>query len=158
QQIAFTAKDAPTAEEEKAKKDKNDARVVDENFKMSRLYMVPAVIVTPMAPTKFLTVGNYNVPATGRAGYDWSPDSTTIVFTHTKTPLADDWPSADLSFVDVKTLKVWPFMATGAAEFSPFYSPDGKWIAFASSDSPPKWAGAARIYVATPGGERARAL
>ena len=155
--IAFTAKDAPTPEEEKAKKDKNDTRVVDENFKMSRLYVVPAATAAKTIG-RVLTTGNYNVPATGRAGYDWSPDSKTIVFTHTKAPLADDWPSADISFVEVESQKVRPFMATGAAEFSPFYSPDGKWIAFASSDSPPKWASSARVYVATPGGERARAL
>lgn len=157
QTIAYTAKDAPTAAEEKAKKDKNDARVVDENFKMSRLHVVPAATAA-QTMGQVLTTGDYNVPASGRAGYDWSPDAKTIVFTHTKTPLADDWPSADLSFVEVATQKVRPFMATGAAEFSPHYSPDGKWIAFVSSDSPPKWAGAGRVYVATPGGERTRAL
>ena len=39
--LAFTALDAPTAEEEKAAREKNDARVVDENVKMSRLYVIP---------------------------------------------------------------------------------------------------------------------
>jgi Tol biopolymer transport system component len=39
--IAFTATDPQTPEEEKAAKEKNDARVVDDNLKMSRLYVIP---------------------------------------------------------------------------------------------------------------------
>src|SRR5262249_34178230 len=40
--IAYTAVDAPTPEEDKGVREKNDARVVDENIKMSRLYLVSA--------------------------------------------------------------------------------------------------------------------
>ena len=32
-------------------------------------------------------------------------------------------------------------MQTEAAEFSPLYSPDGKWIAYVASDNPPTWGG-----------------
>src|SRR5947199_264392 len=79
-QIAFTALDAPTAAEEQAKKDKNDARVVDENIKMSRLYVVAALVTEKPAP-RLLTKGDLNVAASGRGGYDWAPDGKTIVFT-----------------------------------------------------------------------------
>src|SRR5262249_29608832 len=40
--IAFTAVDAATPEEEKASREKNDARVVEEQIKMSRLYVISA--------------------------------------------------------------------------------------------------------------------
>ena len=71
--------------EEKAKKDKNDARVVDEDIKMSRLYVTWLADERGVNET-LLTKGHFNVPAAGRAGYDWSPDSTTIVYACTLTP------------------------------------------------------------------------
>lgn len=145
-QIAFTAKDAPTEAEEKARKDKNDARVVDENIKMSRLHVV-TFVAEGKQKARVLTSGNYSVNATGRAGYDWSPDSKTIAFSHTKTPHADDWPSADISLVNVETAKAHPLVSSNAAEYSPHFSPDGKWIAYVASDDPPTWAGSGRILV-----------
>jgi len=153
--IAFTATDGPTPEEEKAKKDKNDARVVDENIKMSRLHVVPA---NGKEAPRVLTTGNYSVNATGRAGYDWFHDNKTIAFSHTKTPHADDWPSADISTVDVATGKATPWATSRAAEYAPHYSPDGKWLAFVVSDDPPTWAGAGRIHIAPSGGGLVKVL
>jgi len=156
--IAFTSTDGLTPDEEKAKKEKNDARVVDENIKMSRLYVVP-VSGKGKQLTRRLTNGNFSVNATGRAGYDWSPDSELIVFSHTKTPHADDWPSADLSFVDVVSGIIAPLATTKAAEYAPFFSPDGKSIAYVASDDPPTWAGTARVHViAASVGRKPRAL
>ena len=104
QSIAFTALDPLTSEEEKATKEKNDARVVDENIKMSRLYVVSSRPTNgPPAEARLLTKGNYSVGRGGRTGraFDWSPDGKTIVFSRTSTPRPDDWPSADLLLVDV---------------------------------------------------------
>ncbi len=156
-QIAFTAKDAPTEAEEKAKKDKNDARVLDENIKMSRLHVV-VFVAQGKQKARALTTGNYSVNATGRAGYDWAPDSKSIVFSHTTTPHADDWPSADLSFVNVEDGKVRPLVSSKAAEYSPHFSPDGKWIAYVATDDPPTWAGAGRIHVVPVGKGEPRTL
>lgn len=157
--IAFTAMDEPTAEEQKAAKAKNDARVVDENIKMSRLYVVAT---DGTGSPRLLTKGNYSVgSASGidrRGGYDWSPDGKTIVFSHTRTPSPDDWPTADLSLVDVTSGKVQPLAQTKAAEFSPLYSPDGQWIAFVASDNPPTWGGDATVYVVPAKGGNPRQL
>lgn len=146
--IAFTAMDAPSPEEEKNTKAKNDARVVDRNIKMSRLYVIP---MDKAGEPRLLTQGAFSVGnesgADKRGGYDWSPDSKTIVFSHTRTPDPDDWPSADLSLVDVSTGAVKPLARTQAAEFSPFFSPDGQSIAYVASDNPPTWAGTAAVQV-----------
>lgn len=153
--IAYTALDAPTPEEEKAKNEKNDARVVDENIKMNRLYLAP-LPWTSAKEVRLLTKGDFNV--SGRGGYDWAPDSKAIVFTRTKTPHANDWPGADLAIVEVATGQVQPLASTNAAETSPRYSPDGKTIAYVASDDPPTWAGTGRIHVIDAKGGNARPL
>lgn len=157
--IAFTAMEAPTPEDVKATQSKNDARVVDENIKMSRLYVVN--VTTPTEP-KLLTRGAYSVGTESgsdrRGGYDWSPDGKTIVISHTRTPYPDDWPTADLSLVDVNSGTVKPLVQTKAAEFSPLFSPDGQWIAYVASDNPPTWAGDATVHVVAASGGSPRQL
>ncbi len=150
--IAFTALEPVTPEEEKAAKEKNDARVIDEDVKMNRLHVLPVVLPPRGRPeARVLTTGKYSVGSRGlrssRPSYDWSPDSKTLVFTHTRIPWDDDWPSADLSLVEVTSGAVRPLARTNAAEFSPLYSPDGRWIAFVASDDPPAWAGTGRVQL-----------
>ncbi len=161
--IAFTALDPPTPDEEKAVKEKNDARVVDDNVKMSRLYLFSAKLPAKGKPKAvLLTTKNYSVGGTvsraGQAAYDWSPHGKTIVFCHTRTPHPDDWASADLSLVDVASRAVRPLVHTAAAEFTPLFAPNGRWIAFVASDNPPTWAGSARVHVLASSGGTPRAL
>ncbi len=146
QWIAYTAPDAPTAEEESGIRLKSDVRVLDENVKHSRLHLVP-VAKDPRGKreSRLLTAGDYSVTPDG---FDWSPDGSTIAFAHTRTARVDDWPTSDISLLDVKTGKVKPLLDTPAAEISPKYSHDGKWIAFVRSDSPATWAQVGRVYLA----------
>jgi dipeptidyl aminopeptidase/acylaminoacyl peptidase len=150
--LAFTALDPLTPEDEQRTREKNDPRVVDENIKLNRL----SVISLTSPPTlqrepRLLTAGSVSVAndsgRPGRAAFDWSPDNKTIVLAHSRSPHADDWSTADLSFVDVATSTVRPCIHTAAAETSPLYSPDGKWIAFTASDDPPTWAGTRSVQV-----------
>ncbi len=149
-QIAYTTSDLKTDEEEKNDKGKNDFRWVDENVKMSRLYVVS---VTKDAQGKReprrLTAENYNVGG----DFDWSPDGKTIVFSHSRSPVANDWTTSDVSMVDVTAGQVTPFVKTLAAENSPRFSPDGKSIAVLVSDNPPRWAqsGLLNIFSVTGG-------
>src|ERR1051325_4344800 len=99
-QIAFTALEDPSPADEKRKNEKNDARVVDENIRMNLLYVIAAETDFKFNARK-LTKGGFHVPTSGRAGYDWSPDSKTIIYTRTSTPRADDWTTADLQLVNV---------------------------------------------------------
>jgi dipeptidyl aminopeptidase/acylaminoacyl peptidase len=153
-QIAFTATDPLTAEEEKANQERNDARVVDDNLKMNRLYVIPVEKdANGKREARKFTLGNSSV-----GELDWSPDGKTIAFSHTRTPRDEDWPSADISLVDVATATFKPVANTRAAERSPRYSPDGNWIAYVASDEPPTWGTDDRIQLVRANGGTPRKL
>src|SRR5262245_61475267 len=141
--IAFTITDPKTEEEEKNDKARNDFRWVDENLKMSRLFVIALQKdANGKRDPRKLTTGNYNV-----GGFSWSPDGARIAFSHTKTPIANDWTTADVSIVEVANATVSVLANTPAAETAPLYSPDGKSIAVLVSDNPPRWAQTALIEV-----------
>src|SRR5262249_3438044 len=58
---AFTMTAPPTPEEEKAAKGKDDARWVDEEFKMARLYVAPVAKDAAKQEPRRLTVGAFSV-------------------------------------------------------------------------------------------------
>ena len=147
--IAYTMSDAKTEDEEKNDKGRNDFRWVDENIKMPRLYVLPvAKDANGKREPRKLTTENYNV-----GGFDWSPDGKTIVFSHTKSPVADDWTTSDISLMDVGSGRVTVLAKTEAAESSPVFSPDGTKIAYLASDIPVRWAQSYTInLVAATGG------
>lgn len=160
--IAFTATDAPSAEEERRERGRDDARVVDDNFKYQRLF-VTAVPAPPMlqTETKCLAMGNFHVVSDGRPGraaFDWSPDGKSIVYTRTQTTSQDNWPSADLSVVEIATGESRPLVWNGAAATSPLYSPDGQQIVYLASDTPATWAGKKSIHVIAAAGGTSRPL
>jgi Tol biopolymer transport system component len=95
--IAYAMSDAKSDDEEKNDKGKNDFRWVDENQKMTRLYVVPvAKDADGKREPRKLTSENRNV-----TGFSWSPDGTRIVYNHVSTASANDWTSSDISIVDV---------------------------------------------------------
>lgn len=150
--LAFIALDPPTVDEERAARAKDDARVLDENIKLQRLYVTPfAGGPGPAVEARLLTPGALCVHGEGgkpgRAAFDWSPDGTAIIFSHVRTPSPDHWPTADLSRVTLADGRVAPLLTSPAAEFAPACSPDGKWIAVVVSANPPTWAGDARVHL-----------
>ena len=141
--IAYTMTDPKTEEEEKNDKAKNDFRWVDENLKMSRLYLLPVQKdANGKREPRKLTTANYQV-----GDFDWAADGSRIAFSHSKTPGANDWTTADVSIIEVANANVTVLTNTPAAEASPLYSPDGKSIALIVTDSPPRWAQAATIQI-----------
>lgn len=141
--IAYSMSDAKSEDEDKNDKGKNDFRWVDENQKMARLYVIPvAKDGAGKREAKKLTSDNRHV-----TGFNWSPDGSRIVFAHVKSPVANDWPSADLAIVEIASAKVTPLASTDAAESDPRYSPDGKWILAMVSDLPVRWAQSNRLTV-----------
>ena len=147
--IAFTMSDPKTEEEEKNDKGKNDSHWADENLKLARLYVlsVQKDANGKREPRK-LTKDNYHVE-----DFDWSHDGSRIAFGHVKTPGANDWPTADISIVEVANGNVTDLANSPAAETDPLYSPDGKSIAVLASDNPPRWAqsGVIEIFSASGG-------
>jgi len=157
-QIAFLMVDPKTDDEEKAEKEKRDAIVVDRDYKFSRLYVMPVDVEgkNGKRKSKRLTDGARHL--SGERSFDWSPDNAAIAFSHTPTPLADDWPKADLSLVDVASGKISSLAATRAAEARPSFSPDGSLIAYTVSDDPPTWAGTSHVHLIKPTGELVKKL
>lgn len=146
--IAFRMTDAKSEDEEKNDKGRNDFRWVDENIKLARLYVLPVQKnANGKREPRKLTEANHNVTE-----YDWSTDGSRIVFSHTKSPVANDWPSADVSIVEVASGKVTVLANTPAAEMTPSFSPDGKSIAMLVSDNPPRWAQSGVIQIFPAGG------
>jgi dipeptidyl aminopeptidase/acylaminoacyl peptidase len=158
--IAFVMADPRSEDEEKADKEKRDARVVDEDLKPLRLYLLPVEKdAEGKRPVRKLTAGDFSVGSVGGpAGFDFSPDGRTIAFAHQRTPLINDWPSTDLSVVEVATGAVRPLATTRAAETDPHFSPDGREVAYNLSDEPPTWRGRERVAVVAATGGAPRLL
>jgi len=152
--IAFRMADAKTEEEEKNDKARNDFRWVDENIKFSRLYVISLEKnANGKREPRKLTSENYNVD-----DFDWSADGSRLAFGHTKSPVANDWTTSDVSIVEVANGKVTTLANTPAAENSPLFSPDGKSIAVLVSDNPPRWAQSGNIQVYPAGGGAPKSL
>jgi dipeptidyl aminopeptidase/acylaminoacyl peptidase len=147
--IAYTMTDPKSEDEEKNDKGRNDFRWVDENIKLARLYVlsIQKDANGKREPRK-LTTENYHV-----ADFDWSKDGSRIAFSHVKSPIANDWPSSDVSIIEVASGKITVLANTAAAESGPLYSPDGNSIAVLASDVPPRWAqsGVIQIFAASGG-------
>ena len=153
--IAYSMTDPKTEDEEKNDKGRADYRWVDENVKMSRLYLLPLQKdANGKREPRKLTMENYTVSGS----FDWSPDGKQIVFAHTKTPGANDWTSSDVSLVEVSSGKVSSLAATPAAETSPTFAPDGKSVALLISDTPPRWAQSGTIHILSVAGGTPKSL
>ncbi len=142
--LAFTGYEPP-ADEEKNKKEKRDWRVVDANPANMSVYTVPVDADTDgKRAQRKLTDGKRHVSEIA-----WSPDSRALAVVEQPTPIVDDWTRSDIAEIEVSSGTVKTLAATKAAEAQPFYSPDGKYLAYKRSADPPKWATADRIVLLT---------
>lgn len=138
--IAFTQYEPP-AEIEKEKKEKRDWKVLDDRPANHALYTVPA---EGKRTVKKLHAGAYHVLA-----FVWAPDSRALAIQTQPTPIANDWIKSDLAEVDAESGAVKVIANAKAAEQSPVYSPDGKYVAFTRSGVPIRWAQEDRIVLLT---------
>ncbi len=150
--LALLITDAKSEDEEKAEREKRDARVVDENYKLTRLWLVP---VEPDAEgrrvARRLTEGDVHVTS-----MSWAPDGRSIAIAHQRTPTV--YEQNDVSVIDVTSGRATAIAATGANESGPVWSRDGRWIAFTRSDDPPTWGFVSRVHVVAAAGGEPRAL
>jgi Tol biopolymer transport system component len=136
--------DAASDKEEKDKKAKNDWYFMDEVVKQNKLYVLwlNEKDTSGKRKQKLVTKENYNVNS-----FDWSADGKSLAYSHGKSPEANDNVYSDVSLVDIESGTIKPIAATGAGESNPLFSPDGKLIAFFSTEDPVDWAGPRHVKI-----------
>lgn len=146
--FAYTMTDPKSDDEEKNDRQRNDFRWVEENVKLARLYTAALEKgADGKREVKKITAEDRHVTS-----FDWSPDGRRIVFAHVRSPLADHWPSSDVSIAELNSVRIVPFAASPAAEQNPHFSPDGQWIAMSVSVQPTRWAQSNRLHIYPSGG------
>ena len=89
--IAFVAPQEPTPDEEKRLKDKDDAQVIDKNFKFGRIWVIDVTTRKAVEIVK----EDYHA-----SDPQWSPDGRLIAFVSNPTPKADDGVLSDIWVID----------------------------------------------------------
>lgn len=118
--IAFTGRETDP-ESDRAKREKLDFKVLDDNPPNNALYIVP---ITGKAPRKLAT-GPANI-----SDFDWSPDSQRLAYDSQPTAGFNDLPVSDVHEIDIESGQTKPIANTRGTESTPRYSPDGKYLAF----------------------------
>ncbi len=111
------------------------------------LFVVPADGGTARQITK----GEFDVGAqfdamTGGVGYDWTPDSKSIVFDGFLANADRNYRNSDINIVDVSTGQVRKLTTRPGSWTSPVVSPDGRTIALAGADSTRKSYKSAELF------------
>lgn len=153
--IAFLMRDPDTKEEKKAKKEKRDVILVDQNYKYNHLYVSAlAKDEDGKREPRRLTEGNFHI-----TGFDWSPDGKAIAVSHRPDPtLNTGFMESDLSLVDVASGDRDELVTRPGTDSSPLFSPDGKWIAFSSSGGQPEPIGLSDIWLISADGGKPKLL
>jgi dipeptidyl aminopeptidase/acylaminoacyl peptidase len=122
--LLLTAAAPPSEEEEKRTKQKEDAVVVDHDFKMAQLWTWN--IAT--SEEKQISKGDFTV-----SDARWSPDGAHVTFTTNPTPRLDDTALQTAWVMDVASGVRRKLAQTSDTTHTARWSPDGKWIAYLGS-------------------------
>ncbi|MFK7924660.1 MAG: prolyl oligopeptidase family serine peptidase [Bacteroidia bacterium] len=153
--IAFVMRDPDTEEEAKAKKEKRDVILVDQQFKYNHLY---TVALTPDAEgerkTQRLTQGEFHV-----GNFDWAPDGQEIAFSYAANPnINTQFLETDISVVPADSGAVRELVQRPGKDQNPKYSPDGSMLAFQSSGGASMPIGLSDAFVVAASGGTPKAL
>ena len=150
--IAFLKTDEKTEEEEKADKEKRSVIEVDKNFKFSHLYTID--VSSKDKTIQRLTNGDFHV-----RGFDWSPDSDKIVFSHQTNPkINTGFIDTDISWVASDSSAIHSLVSQPGRDDNPMFSPDGKRIAFTSNGGSRQPIGLSDTYVVALANKKIEAL
>jgi dipeptidyl aminopeptidase/acylaminoacyl peptidase len=119
--IAFVSPRDLTEAEEKRQKEKDDALVVDREFRATRLWTID------VSTKKATEVVKDEVQVSDP---QWSPDGRQIAYVTIPTPRADDFRYSDIRVLDLPSGASRPLIENPGPDISPRWSPDGRWIAF----------------------------
>jgi Tol biopolymer transport system component len=131
--LAFTAAEP----ESKAKKDRKEKygeyEIVHGDYTMTRLWTIPADLDASgklPEPQNLTTDAKFTV-----GGFSWSPDSRRIAFSATDDPDLGSQDTSDIYVSTVADKSVKKVVGTKGPDFNPVWSPDGKQIAFQTSNA-----------------------
>ena len=122
--LLLVATELKSTDEEKREKAKDDAVVVDHDFKMAQLWTWEIA----SGNEKELTKGDFTV-----SDPRWSPDGAHITFTTNPTPRLDDSSLQTAWVLDVASGQKRKLADSSDYTHTARWSPDGKWIAYLSS-------------------------
>ncbi len=148
--IAYVSQRPLTEAEEKKQKDKDDAQVIDANFRYSHLWVIDVE----------------SKKATEIIRKDWlisdpqfSPDGKRLSFTVHPTPKADDGSLSDIYIASSDgAASPRKLYENAGPDSGARWSPDGKWISFSSRDAKMGTLGFQRLYIVSAEGGAPRAV
>jgi dipeptidyl aminopeptidase/acylaminoacyl peptidase len=120
--LLFTARDPLSDEDQRRQRDRDDAEVVDQDFRWSHVWIFD---IESGEETR-LTEGDFVV-----SDPQWSPDSSQIAFVTRPTTKVDDSAWADVWVTDLEG-NAKKFFENAGPDTSPRWSPDGRTLAIAS--------------------------
>src|SRR6266496_1334233 len=147
--LVLTAVDQPSKDEEDRKKVKDDTMVIDQDIKMSHLWLFDL----EKKEEKRLTEGNFTV-----SDPQWSPDGTRITYTTRPTPKADDGSLSDVWILTVANGEKKRLISGAEATDNARWSVDGQWIAYTQNPDPNSGVSATYLYVVSAAGGAPRQL
>ncbi|MEO5936535.1 MAG: S9 family peptidase [Terriglobales bacterium] len=120
--LAVVATEAPSDEEEKRTRDKDDAVIVDHNHKMGRIYLISV----PDGKAELLYAGDRHITS-----ISFSPRGDEIAFADQPTPKwADFYLRSVIGVINVGTKQVRAIAGAPFSNAYPQFSPDGNMVAF----------------------------
>ncbi len=136
--LVLTAVDQPAKDEEDRKKVKDDTMVIDQDLKMTHLWLFDI----EKKDEKRLTEGNFTV-----SDPQWSPDGTRITYTTRPTPKADDGALSDVWMMTIASSEKKKLVSGNGASDNARWSPDGQWIAYTGSSDRDSGPATAYLYL-----------
>lgn len=135
--LLLTAQDPLTAEDRRRQRDRDDAEVVDEQFRWSHLWTHDI----ESGKSARLTKGDMVV-----SDPQWSPDSKTVAYVTRPTTKVDDAAWSDVWVTDLAG-NARKFYDNRGPDASPRWSPDGRTLAIVSSDRPGNTQWYSKLYL-----------
>lgn len=126
EKLLFTARDPLTEEQERRQKMRDDPEVVDQDFRMTHLW----VFDIESGEETRLTEGEFTI-----SDPQWAPDSSKIAYVSRRNTKVDDSAWSDVWVVDLDG-NAEKFFENEGPDSSPRWSPDGSTLAMASKPQP----------------------